>query len=255
MKNMISLLQEEGVLLGTFVLSNSPAVVEMVCLAGFHFVLIDCEHSATNPFGSELELMIRAADSRGIPAVVRVLNSDYGQISKALDFGAQGIVVPHICNEKEMEEAVRAAARPPRGRRGAAPVVRAASYGMGDWQEYLRLTRHAPFIGPLIEDIEGVEKADEILSVQGVDIVWFGAFDLAVSMCKEDPRHRDEDIEGSRRAVYEAAKTKGIAIADYAWDGTMAKELIDLGARVVAVSNDISVLGNALRDLVKSVRY
>jgi 4-hydroxy-2-oxoheptanedioate aldolase len=253
MESISSLLREKKVLFGIFVLSNSPLVVEMVGLAGFDFVLIDCEHSATSPLGSGLESMLRSADSRNVPPLVRVLNNDYAQISKALDLGAQGIVVPHICNEHDMEEAVRAAARPPKGRRGAAPVIRAAKYGMGDWQEYLRETRLPPFIAPVIEDPEGVEKVDEILSVQGLGAVWFGAFDLAVSMCKDDPRRRDKDIESARQAVYDSARRKGVLIADYAWDGEMAKELINLGANLIAVSTDISVFGNALRDLMQSI--
>ncbi len=87
-------LQNGEVLTGPFSLSGSPTLVETIGYAGFDFVIIDCQHGTTSPFGNELEQQIRAAYAADIAPVVRTADNDRGQILKAMDFGAKGVIVP-----------------------------------------------------------------------------------------------------------------------------------------------------------------
>lgn len=249
MNELRSRLEGGGILYGTFSLTDSPLVVEMIGHAGFDFVAIDTEHSATSPYGA-VENLVRAADAVGVIPWVRVRESSAGQIGAALDAGARAVVVPHVRSRREMEEALHAVAWPPDGGRGAAPVVRAARYGFCGWEEFVG---GQPLVVPLIEDAEGVEAVDEILDADGVKLVMFGAFDLAVAMGVHDPKAGSDGVEEARRRVYESAAERGVWVADYAWDAAAAKEMADSGARCVVLGNDVSILGGALREKIQSV--
>ena len=236
-------------LFGTFALADSPVFVEMLGMLGFDFVVIDCEHSATAPFGSGSSTCYapptRAALRRGCGCAA----NDFGQIGTALDLGAQGVVVPHVRSAADMAKAVSAAAWPPLGRRGAAPVTRAARYGLRPWNHYFDPAQPVPLIGPLIEDPEGVENIDAILEVEGVGMVWFGHFDLGVALGKANPFDADDEVETARRRVHAAAKARGVPVANFAWNAAHAHALVEKGAQCVAVSTDISLWLSGLREL------
>ncbi len=243
--------QTGEVLYGTFMLANSPLVVEMIGYAGFDFVIIDCEHSGTSPFG-DVEVMVRAADSVRLPAMVRIKQNNAAQIAAALDAGAQGVVIPHMRSAEEMKQALYAATWPPKGGRGVAPVVRAAKYGLGDWNTFMQAGTEMMIV-PLIEDPEGVEHVDEIVHVDGISLLMFGAFDLAVAMGL-DPMQGGDEIKAARTKVYQAAKQAGVQILDYAWDASAAHMQVEMGANGIALANDVSLLAHALRDLRASVK-
>src|SRR5690606_21419726 len=121
-RNLKPALREGTVLVGTWVNTPTPSEVEIIGYAGFDFVMLDTEHSS---YGIEAgEGLIRAADAARIPALMRVAENKPSAIGKALDYGAQGIVVPHIGTAEEARQAVRGARFAPAGVRGAAPSVR-----------------------------------------------------------------------------------------------------------------------------------
>ncbi|MBS1879477.1 MAG: hypothetical protein JST31_08190, partial [Actinobacteria bacterium] len=97
--------------LGTFVFLGDPAVVEIAALAGFDFVIIDSEHAPRGP--EAIEGMIRAAEARGITPIVRVSRTDEKEILRALESGAQGIIVPQLESGEQAAEAVAATRYPP----------------------------------------------------------------------------------------------------------------------------------------------
>ena len=94
----------------------SPLLVEMIGYAGFDFVILDMEHVCLNP--ETLENMVRAAECAGITPLVRVPNAAPDAILRALDCGAQGIVVPHVRTAAEAVQAVAASRYAPLGTRG-----------------------------------------------------------------------------------------------------------------------------------------
>jgi 4-hydroxy-2-oxoheptanedioate aldolase len=101
---------------GLVIKAPAPALVEMCAAAGFDFAFIDGEHGSGEAL--ELEHHVRAAESFGMPAVVRVGSHQPGEILRALDIGAEGIIVPHVNTGAEAEAVVLAAHYPPVGRRG-----------------------------------------------------------------------------------------------------------------------------------------
>lgn len=156
----------------------SALMVEMIGYAGYDFVLLDMEHVCLNP--ETLEHMVRAAEGAGMTALARVPGPDPGAILRALDCGAMGVVVPHVRYRADAELAVSASRYHPLGTRGISGG-RTTGFGTIPLAAYLEQANREIMVVAMVEDREGVENIDEILSVPGLDMVLEGAVDLSQS--------------------------------------------------------------------------
>lgn len=155
-----------------------PLMVEMIGYVGYDFVILDQEHVGVNP--ETLENMIRAAECAGITPLVRVPGCQPDAILRALDAGAQGIVVPHVRSRAEAEQIVAASRYHPLGNRGISGG-RTTGFGRLALPEYFERANREIMVVVMIEDREGVEQLESILSVPGIDLVLEGAVDLSQS--------------------------------------------------------------------------
>jgi 4-hydroxy-2-oxoheptanedioate aldolase len=249
MKHVPTALRRGETLIGPFSVSGSPTLVETIGYAGFDFVIIDCEHASTSAFGSELEGLVRAACAADIAPLVRVTKNDPGQILKALNFGAQIVIVPHVNTAEEARATVRAGKYAPVGRRSSAPPVRAAKHGFIPWAEFHRQQLEDTLIFPLLEEEEALRNTKEIVAVPGIGGIFFGPFDLAVSRGHPAGAFDLATNQKERQLVYSAAKAKGLPIADLAWDIESATEMAKLGAQLIALGTDVTMFANACRSL------
>jgi 4-hydroxy-2-oxoheptanedioate aldolase len=252
MINIKQALANGDVLVGPFAVSGSPGVVETIGYAGFDFTIIDTEHAPVSPYGSELENLIRTAWSADIAPIVRTTWNDRGQILKAMDMGASAVVVPHVNTAEEAAAAVSAAFYAPKGRRSAAPPTLGSKRGFVDWATYHKQGLEETLVFPLIEEWEGVENIEEIAAVPGLGGIFFGPFDLAVSMGKPASAF-EPDVPEERERVYAAAKANNLPIADLAWNVPSALEKIKLGAQLIALGTDVTLLANALKGLLGEI--
>jgi 4-hydroxy-2-oxoheptanedioate aldolase len=252
MKNIKSALDAGEVLIGPFSVSGSPNLVEMIGYAGFDFVIIDCEHASTSPWGFEIEGLIRAAYAADIAPIVRVTNNDRGQILKAFNLGAPVVIVPHVNTVADAKHIVESGKYAPTGRRSCAPPVRAAKHGFISWSEFYRKQLEETLLFPLIEEVKGVENVKEIAQVKGLGGIFFGPFDLAVSKGNPDSAF-DPSTHDQREYVYTAAKECGLPIADLAWDLESAEMMIGMGAQLIALGTDLTMFADSLRSLRKGV--
>lgn len=156
-----------------------PLMVEMIGYAGYDFVILDQEHVGVNP--ETLENMIRAAECTGLTPLVRVPDCQPDAILRALDAGAQGVVVPHVRNKTEAELIVAASRYHPLGHRGITGG-RTTGFGTLALAEYLERANKEILVIVMIEDQEGVAQLPAILSVPGIDLVLEGAVDLSQSL-------------------------------------------------------------------------
>ena len=252
MKHVPTALKNGEVLIGPFSVSGSPTLVETIGYAGFDFVIIDCEHAATSPLGSELEGLVRAACAADIAPIVRVTKNDPGQILKAFNFGAQIVIVPHVNTVEEARATVRAGKYAPFGRRSSAPPVRAAKHGFIEWHEFYRKQLEDTLIFPLIEEEEGIRNVTDIASVEGIGGIFFGPFDLAVSRGFPEGAFDLPTNQKEREFVYATAKSKGLPVADLAWDIESATHMINMGAQLIALGTDLTMFANSCRSLKES---
>ena len=168
-------------IIGPIVGFTSPQLVEVAGRAGFDFVFIDCEHGAIGL--DECENMVRAADVVGLSTIVRVPENNPQQILRYLDLGAHGVQVPHVTTRDDALRAVDASKYAPQGSRGMGGG-RAADYGLGalTGEDFLAFANQHTWVSAMIEDREGIRNLDQILSVEGLDIIAIGPNDLAASL-------------------------------------------------------------------------
>jgi len=165
---------------GAWITIGHPDVAEIMALMGFDFLIIDMEHS---PISHEtLQHMVQAIASASQTCVpmARVPGLDYLEIKKTLDIGIYGLVIPHVNTKQDAILAVKATKYPPKGVRGFGPR-RAAAYGL-KFPEYVERADDEIVVIVQIETKEAVENAEEILSVDGVDMYFIGPWDLAMSL-------------------------------------------------------------------------
>ena len=166
----------EGRALGTFVIECPvPATLSALALAGFDFVVLDMEHSAVD-FG-RLEMLIAAGHAAGLAMLVRPWGEDVGLIGKVLDMGANGIMAPHVDSPERARAIVEQAHFAPHGNRGLCPLTKYDSLG-----EPLKLLDDSTYVVVQIEGREAIERIAEITAVPGIDAIFVGPYDLAMSL-------------------------------------------------------------------------
>lgn len=165
-------------LLGTFVKTPHPIVVEVLALAGFDLAVIDAEHG---PFDrASIDLMLLAGQAARLPLIVRVPDDRPATLLGVLDSGAAGVMVPHVTTA-EQAAAIARACRYGSDGRGYAGTTRIAGYGTRAAAAHFASTAHEVTVICQIEDAEGARNAARIAEAPGVDALFVGRADLAVS--------------------------------------------------------------------------
>ncbi len=165
---------------GVFVSIESPTTVELLALGGVDFVVVDSEHNPIMP--NEAANMYRAAEALNVPALTRIGENTQQVISKFMDAGSTGVMMPMINTGDDAKRLVSYTKYPPVGRRGLASV-RANHYAMAETlADYCVAANEATCVIAQIETLEGIENADEIIATEGVDVVFLGPTDLSVAL-------------------------------------------------------------------------
>jgi 2-keto-3-deoxy-L-rhamnonate aldolase RhmA len=192
-------------LIGTFLKSASHQAAELLGLAGLDCIVVDAEHA---PFGpGDLDRIALAARGTGCPTLVRVPTIDPGLINTCLDLGMAGIVVPHVRSVEDARDAVAAATYA--GRRGFSPSTRAAAYGLRGAAAHRVASDRTVTVWAQIEDREALDHLDAIAAVDGIDCLFVGRADLALSLGVEDTTH--PSVAAALAAVAAAAEGAGKA--------------------------------------------
>lgn len=158
--------------LGGTVSTADPEIYCAMAGAGFDFIWIEMQHSHLN-YTDVARMIFACRDAPAIP-FIRVPDATEGDIQKATDIGALGIIVPMVDTAEKMENAVRFAKYPPVGRRSQGGGQYGAIWGGG----YRQSANDNIMVIAMIETVEGVEAAGEIAAVDGVDVVFVASSDL-----------------------------------------------------------------------------
>ena len=182
--NLKSRIAAGEALLGTFLKTPHPHIVEVLAGTGLDCICIDAEHA---PFDRrDIDLCIMAARAGNIPVLVRTPNSSPEQVLNALDCGADGVLVPHVRSVAEAR-AVALSAQYVSGGRGYAGSSRAAGYGTRSMPEHKAASAVKTVVIAQIEDAEALDEIEAIAAVEGIDALFIGRIDLTVSLRCESP--------------------------------------------------------------------
>ena len=223
---------------------GSPLAVEMLSPLGFDFILVDNQHGAWAD-----ESTFYAFRSIGLGQAVpmaRVRSNDFGGIGRLLDQGALGVIVPMVNSVEEAEAAAFAARYPPRGGRSG------GEFGTGfHGPDYKSWIDDEVFLAVQIETAQAVERAEQIMSVEGVDGCWIGPNDLGLSMGVDLSTPQGAEAHNSAILEVLAACRKTNKIPGIAtWDACTAQRRIDQGFLFVTVGGDHGLmLGGAQETL------
>ena len=232
---------QEGAVLGPFMKSGDPAFVEVAGYAGCDFAILDMEHGPESLKG--MQNHIRAAQLTGMLPIVRVPSLSEVAISQALDIGAAGVQIPQITSAREAREAVRSARYFPEGERGVCRFVRAACYSAMERSAYFQEANQALVIIQL-EGRQAIENLDEILNVEGVDIVFIGPYDLSQSLGIPGQITHPRVLDLMGEIVCRVAK-KGAIVGTFTDSIDMLKLWIDSGVRYLSYSVDVGIFRDA----------
>lgn len=225
--------------LGTWLSIGSPVIAELAGLAGFDWLLVDLEHGC----GGEAPLfqILQALRGSASAVIVRVGAPHPDLIQRVLDWGADGLMVPHVDTAEIARDVVRAARFPPAGTRGFSRSVRACGYGLHPHD-----TSVQPLILAQIESEAAVRNAGAIASVDGVDVLFVGPADLAFDLkASRSARTYESCLAAVADAARAAGKQAGILNRSEADLSALAGQ----GFAVQALDSDIAILRQRYSEL------
>ena len=220
---------------------------EIVASAGFDWVCVDVQHGLIGY--QEMLVMLQAVAVVGVPSIVRVPWNDPGWIMKALDAGAAGVIVPMVNSPAEAAAAVGACRYPPDGYRSWGPTR--ASLGVPDYSP--ELANRSVICAVMVETVAALEQLAEIVSVPGVDAVFIGPSDFALSMGfgprTDEPEHR-RLLEGVPAVCRDHSVVAGIACGS----AELLARWRQAGYTMLAAPSDLVTLRRATAEVLDSVR-
>jgi 2-keto-3-deoxy-L-rhamnonate aldolase RhmA len=234
---------------GTFIKSNDPSIVEILGHAGFDFAILDAEHAAFDR--SDVALMAIAARAAGLALFVRIPEPTSAWITTVLDAGCAGVMVPQVSSAADASELVRKM-HYGAGGLGFSPSTAGAVYGTRGIADHLEQQPRETVLICQIEDSVAVGEADNIASVEGVDGLLLGPVDLSVSIGSVDPASTDVMAlcENAITAGADSGKAAGLFLTDPAqrarWEAT--------GATIFVLGSDQAFLMGAAKGALAAFR-
>ena len=227
---------------------SSPVIAELLSDAGFDWLFIDVEHS---PLDWQAAQMLLQAAGEKCACVVRVPLCDEISIKKALDIGADGIIVPQVNSRHDAERVARYSKYPPQGTRGVG-IARAHGYGPR-FQDYVSRANDEVAVIVQAEHIEAVHHIHEIASVEGIDAVLIGPYDLSTSMGMPGQVTDPAVLDAIARVTAEC-KTCNMPLGIFGMTPDAVQPYIQAGYTLIAVGVDTMLLAVAASQIIRQLK-
>jgi 4-hydroxy-2-oxoheptanedioate aldolase len=249
MKSLLDVPRKGRQSLGFYASDAGVAVAEIAASVGFDYIRIDNEHTLNDP--SILTDLIRVANAADIPTLVRVAGMD--EITKILDCGATGIMLPGVETVEQAKAGVNACKYAPLGERGMARASRALGYGLADADAYFATANEKISFCAQIESGLGVENIDKIAALEGVDIVTVGPWDLAQSLGVTGKPDHPDVIAAQDRVIEATLRHKKIVLLSANTPEAAAK-LKSKGVLMATICTDAPFIARAMKAHIDKFR-
>lgn len=236
---------------GPFMKTCDPGFVEAAGYAGMDFAILDMEHGPISV--QSMQNNIRAAQNSGILPVVRVPAITEEAIGKALDIGAAAVEVPMISTAEDARLAVKYAKFAPAGERGVCRFVRAAHYSAMERDIYFK-TANDNIVIAQIEGIEAIKNLDDILAVEGIDIIFIGPYDLSQSLGVPGQVDHPLVVEEMNKIV-KAAKEKKVVIGTFTDNKRLMEMWMKAGVQYISYSVDMGIFYDSCKQLMEHFQH
>jgi 2-keto-3-deoxy-L-rhamnonate aldolase RhmA len=244
MSRLSERLRNKELVLGQMVLELfTPGIGPMLAACGMEFVIFDMEHGRCDI--GLLSEMIASCRGSDIVPLARVPDVNFAPLSRVLDLGARGVMVPRVETREQAEEIVSQLKYAPLGRRGVAMGIAHDLYQAGT-PEFFATANEDTIVILLLETVKAFENLDEIVSVPGVDVAWMGHYDLTVSM--GIPAQFDHPkLLAAMDALVASCDEHGVAPGFLPPNADAAVHWAQKGFRMLSLGSDISVFLDGVR--------
>jgi len=239
---------------GGWISYREPAIAETFAKAGFDFIAIDMEHTTISI--DDANRIITSIQSEGGICIPRQVSHNNEYMKPMLEAGADGIMIPMVNTVDEANIIVNNFKFPPVGRRSFG-VNRAHGYGF-DFERYISTWNDSGLFVIQIESITAVENIDALLTINGLDAVMIGPYDISGSLDVPGETDHPKVREAGRRVI-DACERAGIScmtqVADVTADAV--KDAFDQGYTSVVMGSDLFILwkwAEAMRDIMEKHR-
>jgi len=248
---LLTKLRSGQTVFGTWSMTGSPSIINIIGLTGLDFIIFDMEHGSMS--FETADNMVRAAECTGCQSIVRVPDASEATILRALETGSRGIMVPHVSTVAEAEKIVTACKYSPEGARGLSPYTRNHDYDHEDIAESMAANNRNTLAGVLVEGKKGIANLAEIAAVEGLDLIYTGIYDISQSIGLPG-QLTHPDVLDVQKKCFEAVKQYGIAAGSFARDEEYIKLLVNNGCQFIAYSVDAYVLKTAYLSKISAYR-
>lgn len=216
--------------------SRGPEVARVAAGLGYHYLFIDMEHSALD-FDAVAQICVAGLDA-GVMPNVRVPANSPVFISRVLDAGALGVVVPHVDTPEDALQAVAAARYPPVGQRsGMGPMIH-FGYASMPTREIIAQMNRAMLVTVMLETEAAVDNVERIAAIDGIDVISVGVNDLTISMGLADQLDNPV-VEAICRRVAAAAHKNGKYVhIGGIYDPALIRKQVTLGCQMIQAGQD-----------------
>jgi 2-keto-3-deoxy-L-rhamnonate aldolase RhmA len=231
------------------VMLGEPTIVETSAAGGIDFLFVCLEHGTRSP--DLLDAVARTAFARGIPAIARVPYPDGREVSRLIEMGYLGTILPHTRSVEQVKDFVAAHYHPPKGYRSYANCVRTGDWGLKEGKKHIAEGDDLLVPSVMIEDAAAVENVDSLLSVPDVELVFVGRCDLSLSMLgrlgPEDPAVLDAMV-----TIIEACRRHDVAPMTYIDAPDQVKLFKDMGVQLLIMAGDMGLWSVGCRDAARA---
>lgn len=235
-------MRERSKHVGAWLNIGSPVIAELAASFPFHWILFDLEHGC----GTEATLLsnLQAAKGNKTALIVRPGQYDPALISRILDWGASGIMMPHVNSATQAEQCLQAMRYPPHGKRGFSSSARMYNFGVD--QSPFGQFYEQPLFFAQIETEEGVNNAADIAKVEGVDVLFIGPADLKWDLTANG-NMVDGKFDTAVKQVVDAGLTNGKQVGILAKSPDEVEKYFNLGITCIGYASDLLFLRQAFQ--------
>ena len=230
---------------------RSSGIAVLFAQAGFDFFFIDLEHSCFSlETVSDMILAARAAD---IPVIVRPSSRKSAEyLSRPLDSGAAGLLIPQIRTRKDVENVVQWCRYQPLGERGMGLSRQHTFFQGGDALDTMKQLNQEILIALQIENKEAIENLPDLLSVEGIDAAFVGPADLSAAFGKPG-QSDDPEIQAAIERVIEVSKANGVIPGIHTSSVKKAKFWTSKGMQMIGFCTDIKLIQQICQQSVQEL--
>ena len=225
---------------------------KMMKTAGYDWLFIDMEHNSMS-IDDAAQISV-AAQSAGITPIVRVPGFQHFHASRALDTGAQGIVIPHVDDIQTAKKMVENVKYPPVGKRSITGSLPQLDFVPTPVDEATKAINDATLLIVMLETEEAVENAEAMAALDGSDALLFGTSDLTIEMGIPGQMGHPRVVKHYETAAAACKKHGKFLGMGGIYDPAVMKDYVAMGAQLILAGNDFPFLMKAAKEQAEIVR-